>query len=141
MSRVLLLLTLLFSPLTFAADIYTGLFGNKAVSGYDTVSFFDGKPVKGKSAFQTKYQGADWLFTSQKNLDKFLADPEKYAPQYGGHCAWAIAEKDDLAPGDPEFWAIVDDKLYLNYNGSVQKTWEQDIPGFINLGDKNWAKR
>lgn len=141
MSRVLLLLTLLFSPLTFAADIYTGLLGNKAVSGYDTVSFFDGEPVKGKSEFKTEYQGADWLFTSQENLDKFLADPEKYAPQYGGHCAWAIAEKDDLAPGDPEYWAIVDNKLYLNYNGSVQKNWEKDIPGFINLGDKNWAKR
>lgn len=142
MARLLVLLSLFFSSVAFSADeIYTGFFSNKAVSGYDTVSFFEGTPAKGSSSFKTEYKGADWLFISQANLDKFLADPEKYAPQYGGYCAWAIAEKDDLAPGDPEFWTIVDNKLYLNYDNSVQKKWEKDIPGFIETGDKNWAKR
>ncbi|MDD1784292.1 YHS domain-containing protein [Enterovibrio sp. ZSDZ35] len=142
MSRVLILIAMLFTSSVYAADdVYTGFFSNKAVSGYDTVSFFDGAPVKGKSAFKTKYQGADWLFASQENLDKFLADPEQFAPQYGGYCAWAIAEKDDLAPGDPKYWKIVDDKLYLNYDQSIQNKWEKNIPGFIDLGNSNWAKR
>ncbi|MEZ8141920.1 YHS domain protein [Enterovibrio norvegicus FF-33] len=142
MSRILLLISLFFSAATFAAeDVYTGFFSNKAVSGYDTVSYFEGGPVQGKSDFKTEYQGAEWLFSSQANLDKFLANPEQYAPQYGGYCAWAIAEKDDLAPGDPAYWKIVDGKLYLNYDKSIQGKWEKDVPGFISQGDLNWVKR
>ncbi|MGF1769929.1 YHS domain-containing protein [Enterovibrio makurazakiensis] len=142
MSRILLLISLLFSAATFAADeVYTGFFSSKALSGYDTVSYFEGGPVKGSSKFKTDYKGAEWLFSSQANLDKFLADPEQYAPQYGGYCAWAIAEKDDLAPGDPAYWNIVDGKLYLNYDKSIKNKWEKDIPGFIVQGDLNWAKR
>ncbi|MCC4798331.1 YHS domain protein [Enterovibrio norvegicus] len=142
MSRLLLLISLFFSSFAIASDdIYTGFFSNKAVSGYDTVSFHDGNPVEGKSSFKTEYKGADWLFSSQANLDKFLADPDKYAPQYGGYCAWAIAEKDDLAPGDPDHWKVVDGKLYLNYDNDIQNKWNADIPGFIELGDDNWAKR
>ncbi|WP_163393033.1 YHS domain-containing (seleno)protein [Enterovibrio norvegicus] len=142
MKRFLLLFSLLFSSTTFAAqEIYTGLFNNDAVSGYDAVSFWEGGPIEGKSEFETEYRGADWKFASQANLNKFLADPEKYAPQYGGHCAWAIAANDGLAPGDPSYWKIVDNKLYLNYDKKVSETWHTDIPGFIVRGDENWEKR
>jgi YHS domain-containing protein len=119
--------------------VYTGLFNNKAVGGYDPVGYFtDGKPVQGKKEFQFEYQGADWYFSSAENLKLFQQDPEKYAPQYGGFCAWAVAAKHDRAPGDPKYWKIVDNKLYLNYDKSVQEKWQQDIPGFIKEADQYW---
>ncbi len=140
MRVIVMTLALLFSGWVAAADqIYTGFFSNKALGGFDTVAFFtDGKPVKGQSEFKTEYKGATWLFSSQQHLDLFNADPEKYAPQYGGYCAWAVGAKNDLAPGDPKYWHIVDNKLYLNYNQSVQNDWLEDVGGFIASGDKNW---
>ena len=123
-----------------AADdlIYTGLLSNTAVGGYDTVTFHtQDAPARGSREFTTTWNGASWRFTSQDNLDLFLADPEAYAPQYGGYCAWAIAQG-YTAKGDPEFWTIVDDKLYLNFNQDVQDRWEADIPGFIAAADANY---
>ncbi len=123
-----------------AADvIYTGTFSDKAVSGYDTVAYFtDGKPVKGSEKFSTKYKGAVWQFASQEHLDAFKATPEKYAPQYGGYCAYAIAAKNALVSSDPEAWKIVNGKLYLNYDKDIQAEWAMDIPGYIKKGDENW---
>ena len=109
-----------------------------ALGGYDTVAYFtEGKPVKGSKDFSTEYKGVQWLFSSQANLDLFLADPDHYRPQYGGYCAWATANGYE-APGSPKAWKIVDDKLYLNYNLDVQKKWFADIPGFIAQADENW---
>jgi len=120
------------------APVYTGLFNNVAVEGHDSVAYFtEGRPVKGERAFSTEYNGATFRFASQANLDTFLADPVKYAPQYGGYCAWAISQG-YTAKGDADHWSIVDGKLYLNFNQSVQDTWEEDIPGFIALADSNW---
>lgn len=123
----------------FAKDpINTGRFSNLAIGGYDAVSYFtDGTPTKGNKEFTLEYQGAEWRFSSAKNLDAFTADPSAFAPQYGGYCAWAVSQ-DYTAPGDPKFWKIVDNKLYLNYNKKVQDDWEKDIPGFIKLADENW---
>lgn len=134
----------LFAPATVAvaADdpIYTGIFNNRAVSGYDAVAYFKaGKPVKGDAKFTTEYMGAEWYFSSQENLDEFVAEPAKYAPQYGGHCAWAVANG-YTASGDPNQWKIVDGKLYLNYNAEVKADWEVDIPGFIMKADVNYPK-
>ncbi|WP_086932775.1 YHS domain-containing (seleno)protein [Agarilytica rhodophyticola] len=124
-----------------SAEIYTGFFSEKAVGGYDTVAYFtDGKPKKGKKKYKVEYMEATWYFSSAKNKELFEADPEKYAPQYGGHCAWAVGANSAKAPGNPKFWKIVDDKLYLNYNGDVQQKWFKDIPGFIKSADKNWPE-
>jgi YHS domain-containing protein len=121
------------------ADIYTGFFNKKAVSGYDTVAFFtDNKAVKGSKEFSFRYQGADWYFSSAEHLALFKAEPQKYAPQYGGHCAWAVSEKSTKVAADPDFWKIVDGKLYLNYNDDVQEKWLKDIAGHIQQADKNW---
>ncbi|TNE63869.1 MAG: YHS domain-containing protein [Alphaproteobacteria bacterium] len=118
--------------------VYTGLFNDHAVGGYDTVAYFtDAKALKGKKQFSSKYMGAEWRFATQANLDAFLADPARYAPQYGGYCAWAVA-RGYTASGDPEQWKIVDGKLYLNYNAEVKATWEQDIPGYIAKADVNY---
>ncbi|MDE1464888.1 YHS domain-containing (seleno)protein [Spartinivicinus poritis] len=142
MKRWLIVLFSLWVNSALAGDaIYTGFFSNKAVSGYDTVAYFtQGKPVKGKSQYKYTYQGADWFFASQEHLDLFKQSPEKYAPQYGGFCAWAVAAKNARASADPKNWKIVDGKLYLNYDDNVQQKWLQDIPGFIVEGDKNWPK-
>ena len=118
--------------------VYTGRFSNQALQGYDPVAYFtDGKPVKGTKEFQTDYMGASFLFASAANRDAFLADPAAYAPQYGGYCAWAMADG-QYAKGDAKYWKIIDGKLYLNYNSSIQKKWNADIPGFIEKADTHW---
>lgn len=118
--------------------VYTTLFSKTALGGYDAVAYFtEQKPVKGVSQFVAPYKGAEWRFTSAENRDKFVADPEHFAPQYGGYCAWAVAQG-YTASGDPQRWKIVDNKLYLNYDTEVQKKWEKSIPEFIKAADKNW---
>lgn len=120
-------------------EIYTGFFSKVAVSGYDTVAYFTlSRPVKGDSKFSTQYKGVEWRFANEEHKGKFVANPEQYAPQYGGYCAWAVAQG-DTALADPTKWKIVDGKLYLNYDANVQKKWEADIPGFINKANKNWS--
>jgi hypothetical protein len=120
--------------------IYTGFFSDKAVSGYDVVAYFNaGKPSKGDKQFAHTHDGATWLFSSAANRDAFIKDPSRYSPQYGGYCAWAVSQG-YTAAGDPEFWKIVDNKLYLNYDAAVQKKWETNIPDFIQAADKNWPQ-
>lgn len=128
------------APAAFADTdpVYTGRFSDVAVQGYDPVAYFTvGEPTKGSKDFSTTYQDAEFRFVSQENLDTFLAEPQAYAPQYGGYCAWAVAQG-YTAKGDARRWSIVDGKLYLNYNRKVQSDWEADIPGFIETGDVNW---
>lgn len=118
--------------------IYTSTFSDLAVSGYDPVAYFeDGKPAEGNSGHEFKWKGATWRFANRANLQAFKADPEAYAPQYGGYCAWAVSQG-YTASTDPHAWKIVGGKLYLNYSQSVQKRWAQDIPGHIASGDANW---
>jgi YHS domain-containing protein len=122
-----------------AAPVWTGLLGTEAaVGGYDSVSYFTGRPLVGSDAFTTQYKGANFKFANARNLATFKANPARYAPQYGGHCAWAAANNYRFA-GDPKVWKIVDGKLYLNYNKSVQAKWEQDIPALVTRGDANWV--
>lgn len=122
-----------------AADpVYTGFLSNVAVQGYDPVAYFtDARPVKGTADYAVEYKGAEFRFASAEHKSAFEADPEKYAPQYGGYCAWAMAQG-YTAKGDAQFWRIVDDKLYLNYDAKVQQTWETDIAGFIQKADAAW---
>jgi len=124
----------------FAEDpVYTSRWSNVAVQGYDPVAYFTaGEPTKGSDKYSTEYMGAEFQFASQENLDLFLSDPSAYAPQYGGYCAWAIADG-KYAKGNAKNWAIVDGKLYLNYNSSIQKKWDKDRSGFISKGDAQWS--
>jgi len=120
--------------------VYTGYFSNKAVSGYDVVAYFtEQKAVEGNSQYTLEYQGADWYFSSQEHLTLFKNDPEKYAPQYGGYCAWAMAV-DKIAPGKAPYWTIYNDKLYLNYDKDVLDTWLADKDKFIKDADLVWSK-
>lgn len=137
----LIVTTMLFSGLAFALDpTYTSLFSSNAIKGYDTVAYFtEGKPVKGKDEFSTEYNEATWLFSSQENLDLFKENPEKYAPQYGGYCAYAVSQN-TTASIKPELFTIVDGKLYLNYNESINDKWRANKEQFIVDADKNWPK-
>jgi YHS domain-containing protein len=122
----------------FAKSLYySSLFGT-AVEGYDVVAYFtEAKPVEGSDDFIVKWQGVTWQFSSAENKALFESDPGKFAPQFGGYCAWAVSQG-YTASTIPEAWKIVDGKLYLNYSKGVQSTWEQDIPGNINLANSNW---
>jgi hypothetical protein len=109
-----------------------------AVRGYDVVAYFiESKPVRGSAEFEHEWMGVKWRFASKENRDTFARSPEKFAPQFGGYCAWAVGHN-YTADGDPEAWRIVDGKLYLNYNRSVQKQWEQDRAKWIEQGQRNW---
>lgn len=111
-----------------------------AIRGYDTVAYFrEGKAVKGSQEFTHEWQGAKWHFVSAANRDLFASDPQKYAPQYGGYCSWAVSHG-YTADGDPEAWKIVEGRLYLNYNQKVKERWEQDVPNLIKKGDGNWPE-
>lgn len=111
-----------------------------AIRGYDPVAYFNqNKPVEGERRFSTEWRGATWRFASAENLAAFQASPSRYAPQYGGYCAWAVSQG-YTASIDPNAWRIVNDKLYLNYSRSVAQTWAKDIPGNIAKGDANWPK-
>ena len=109
-----------------------------ALDGYDSVAYFkENLPREGKPEFTADYNGAKWQFVSAENRDAFQKEPAKYAPQYGGYCAWAVGHN-YTAKGDPQAWKIVDNKLYLNYNKEVQAKWQQEIPKYVGDGDKNW---
>ena len=112
-----------------------------ALDGYDTVAYFtDNAAVEGDDRFVTEYKDAKWRFASQKHLDMFKADPDKYRPQYGGHCAYGLGKNGVLVNGDPERWTIVDDKLYLNLNKRIQKKWQQNEPFYIQHADAIWPR-
>lgn len=138
LSSAILAFFMMLNPALADDPIYTSTFSNKAVGGYDTVTYFDGSaPVKGSEEFQTNWRGADWYFSSQENLEKFKASPEKYAPQYGGYCAWATAHG-TLAKGDPQTYTVEGGKLYLNYDKSIHEKWEPRKAELIVKGDEKY---
>ncbi|MEM9765647.1 MAG: YHS domain-containing (seleno)protein [Pseudomonadota bacterium] len=112
-----------------------------AIRGTDPVAYFTvGEPVPGDAAIATRWKGATWQFSTAENRDAFAADPERFAPKYGGFCAWAVAAKGKLYSTQPENWTIVEDRLYLNFNDDIQQRWEADIPGFIESADMRWPE-
>ncbi len=142
--RVLSAVVVGFLTLTAAAGVWAGGAVNvseragAAIEGVDPVAYFaEGRPVKGDRAFEHAWMGATWRFASQANRDAFAADPARFAPQYGGYCAWAVSQG-YTATIDPEAWRIVDGKLYLNYSKGVQAKWVKDIPGNIQKANANW---
>jgi len=125
------------SGAAMAGDVVFTSWG-KAIRGYDPVAYFtEGRPVEGDGSFESEYMGATWRFANAANKAAFDANPEKYAPQFGGFCAWAVSQG-YTASIDPDAWDIVDGKLYLNYSKGVQTTWRQDRPGNIRKGEANW---
>jgi len=109
-----------------------------AIRGADAVAYFtESRYVPGSADYTYEWAEATWQFSSAENRDLFAENPEQYAPQYGGFCAWAVAEG-YTAPIDPTAWEIVDGKLYLNYDARIQRRWQRDIPGNIARANENW---
>ncbi|MBL0741925.1 YHS domain-containing (seleno)protein [Chryseolinea lacunae] len=130
-----MLLVLAISP-SFAQEVFSK--SGEAIQGYDPVAYFKvGKPVKGKSEFSYQWKDATWHFASAQNLEAFKASPETFAPQFGGYCAYGVADG-HKATTSPDAWTIVGDKLYLNYNKDVMALWRKDQPGFIQKANANW---
>lgn len=121
-----------------------------ALSGYDTVAYFSldqveignkqAEAVPGKKDITAEYNGATWAFSTVENRELFVANPEKYVPQYDGHCAYGISQGGKV-PANPNLWRIVDGKLYVNINPAVVGFFEEDIPGFISDGDITWSEK
>ncbi len=111
-----------------------------AIRGYDPVAYQrEDRPVQGRAEFSHDWNGATWRFASAANRDLFAADPTRYAPQYGGYCAYGTAQGYKVST-DPEAFAVVDGKLYLNYSKPVQTAWNRDRPGHIATADRNWVE-
>lgn len=135
---IALIAAFLLSPVAFAQKPTVFSDRNGAIRGHDPVAYFDQKgPVKGSKQFSHAWRGATWYFASAENRDKFAAEPERYAPRYGGYCAYAVSQG-YTADIDPAAWSIVDGKLYLNYSLRIRERWNKDIPGHIRKADTNW---
>ncbi|MDX2288328.1 MAG: YHS domain-containing (seleno)protein [Hyphomicrobiaceae bacterium] len=120
--------------------VFTGIVKGVAVGGYDPVAYHtEGKAVAGSKDITLEHDGAVWRFASDANRAAFKADPGRYAPHYGGYCAWAVS-RGYTAKGDPQAWSIVDGKLYLNYDKSVRSSWEKAARSNITKADANWPK-
>lgn len=132
------------APATAVADsapqVFTGIVRGVAVGGYDPVAYFTaGRPVRGEKTITLDHAGATWRFANEANRAAFASKPEKYAPAYGGHCAWAVS-RGYAAKGDPKAWKIVGDRLFLNYNHDVQATWQKALSRNVARADENWPK-
>lgn len=111
-----------------------------AIDGYDPVAYFtEQKPMRGVPEFRADYQGSTFQFVSAVHRDVFTADPEKFAPQYGGYCAYGMA-RGYKAKIDPVAFSVVRDKLYLNYDETIRAQWLSDVPGYIRQANANWPE-
>lgn len=112
--------------------------GQIALRGHDAVAYWtEGRPVPGSAHFEHRWNGAVWRFATTANRDAFAKDPARYAPEFGGYCAYAVS-RGYTADADPSAWRIVDGRLYVNYSKRVQSLWEQDIQGNIAKARSNW---
>ena len=114
-----------------------------AIQGYDPVSYFQKTgPREGKAQFSASYKGVNYRFASQENLKIFQSGPEKYEPQYGGWCAYAMADGEKVKI-DPETFKIIDGRLYLFYNfyfNNTLKSWDKDEKSLKNKADLHWKE-
>jgi YHS domain-containing protein len=117
------------------------MYAGQGAKGYDVVSYFtDAKPVMGSDKFTSEFGGVKWQFATKEHRDLFAANPEKYAPQFGGFCAWGVSvgKLFDIDPVNG--WNIVDGKLYLNFNGDINAVFAKDKTGYISKANSNWSK-
>ena len=113
-------------------------FGGVALNGYDPVAYFtDSRPVEGLREYSQSWMGATWRFATARNHAAFAVQPDIYAPQFGGYCAFGIAQN-YTADVDPAAWRVVDNRLYLISSPSILADWLQDVPGNIAKARANW---
>jgi YHS domain-containing protein len=111
-----------------------------AIHGYDPVAYFaEHRAVQGSPTFSTNYKGTAFHFSSAANRDTFALSPDRYAPQYGGFCAYGLA-KGYKASTQPDAFTIHQGKLYLNYSLSVREQWSENISSHVARADHNWPQ-
>jgi len=111
-----------------------------AIDGYDPVAFFTrGEALLGSAEHELEWGGATWRFAESGHRDLFVAEPERYAPRFGGYCAWAVAHG-YTAKGDPLAWTIWEEGLYLNYDPRIRERWLGDVRGHVEAGQENWPR-
>lgn len=143
MKYLLISLFLLANGFTiFAQQVDYNTKSGYVAKGYDVVSYFNGSAQKGIKKYVTTYDNVKFKFSSQENLDTFLKNPMHYIPQYGGYCAYAIAQKGEKVSINPKTFEIRDDKLYLFYNSwgvNTLKSWRKEgVKGLQKNADKIW---
>lgn len=137
-SLFVLITGILLSAGTFAQSVNYSNSNGVAIKGYDPVAYFNqNKAQEGSESHTFDWSGSKWKFVSQANLDSFKLDPLRYAPQFGGFCAYGCSEN-HLSPTDPNAWTIVDNKLYLNYSMKVKEYWLKDKEKRIKAADGYW---
>ncbi len=128
--------------IALSVHAYSGEFhetNGVAIQGYDPVAYVtESKPARGSAAFSSVYKGSTFHFVSAASRDMFNADPQKFAPQYGGFCAFGVS-RGYKAATSPDAFTVLDGKLYLNYNAEVQAMWSKDRPAYIRKADENWS--
>ena len=109
-----------------------------ALGGTDPVAYFrQGEAVAGLTDYALMWRGATWAFSTAETMEAFEMNPDAYAPQFGGYCAYALAQG-SLSPTVPEAWTIYQDQLYLNYSLDVRQEWQADIPGYLAMAAPQW---
>lgn len=135
---------LLFVGTAYAQEAHVNIQNGLGVSGYDLVAYYNNTAIKGKSKFKATYKDVTYQFSSQQNLETFKKTPEKYLPQYGGFCAYALATDAEKMKVNPKTFEVRDGKLYLFYDAFFNNTFESWIEEgpekLINQGDKNWLE-
>ena len=121
-----------------AKDLVNAEDSGLGLQGYDPVAFFTvGEPTEGQESITATHRGATYRFASAENQSMFEEDPDKYAPQFGGHCSYG-ASKGALFPVEIQTWQIYDGRLMLNKNMDVRKLFDQDKDGTLADADENW---
>jgi YHS domain-containing protein len=138
-TRRLLILAALTLPLAAqAGERWVFATAGVAIGGHDPVAYFtEGRPVAGSPEFAVKWKGALWYFASEQNRLAFEMDPRRFAPRYGGYCAYALT-RGELAHSSPDAWVIHDGRLYLLVSSAVRDRWAADADGNVARADANW---
>jgi hypothetical protein len=140
MKKLFIIVTILFTNSIITNAQHSSVFikNNKAIDGYDVVAFYkQNQPVKGIENISYIWNNATWNFSTQENLDSFKSNPQKYAPQFGGYCAYGCSNG-YKAPTQIDTWTIVNNKLYFNYNLKVKQSWEKNKEALIPKAEENW---
>jgi YHS domain-containing protein len=142
--KLALSLTLLFVSALIFAQEHANLKKGYAAEGYDVVAYFGNEAMEGNTIYSTSHKGIKYKFATAENLEIFTKNPERYVPEYGGFCAYAVAEKGEKVGVNPKTFQIIDNKLYLFYNSwgvnTLEKWNEQDVKALKIKADANWKE-
>lgn len=108
-----------------------------ALGGLDPVACHRGESAMGSRTFSHEWGGATWLFARRENLDRFVADPQRYAPQAGGYCALA-AQFGKRAHANPRVQLVHGGKLYLFASPVVRGFWR--LFGSARKLERAWSR-